>query len=161
MDPRVFFGRGGSGELLEYGVGMTDQGEPIVAQARTSRLAAAGPGGEALFTGVDLVLTHTLAGTVEVIPVVDGILRPEAAPAPIELEATGGLRVTRRFNMGLSVPHLHEDVEIFRTGLFGIWFQILVRTSGELTDGTDLIFEGCNVEVEEIEPSDRRERQAE
>lgn len=148
--PQLLFGQGGGNKvLLASSSAADDDGVDFNLLATTNRLAPAGAGGEAIFTALWLVVTHTMDVDLVFTPLLDGL----ALESQTVALSAGAARVTARFRLGLSVPFLNPlGTEVMRTAPRGTWFQVRIATTGGMAAG-DLLIEGCELEHEVVRAS--------
>ena len=154
MEPRLFFGQGGGNNLYRSDDGAaTDGGAAFDIRATTNRVAPGGAGGEAMFAVLWLALTYSMAVTLRVTPLLDGV----ALESQDIALAAKSERTTQRWKLGLSVP-LKDGmgVEVGRFAARGVWFQARAETVGGLGGG-DLIVEGVELEHEVLRASQKAE----
>ncbi len=145
--PRLFLGESGGNRLLKADDGFQDAGVNISIRAETVPVAPAGAGGEAIFTSVYLVLTATMAVTVQITPIVDEV--PLETQDIVLSAQTERKRTHHEF--GLSIPYIHNSVERARFAPRGTWFQ--VRIVVPAIAAGDLIIEGVALEYEIVRES--------
>jgi len=155
--PRVYLGGTTTAQLYRTNEGFkdgptSDGGTPPIytggvsygVRARGVRVAPSGPDRETAFREFLLVVTHTMAVTVRVTPILDGVpydgtggTTDERVTIVLSAETA---RVTRKFVIGLSVPVMVDALERARVAQRGTWFEAMVETVGDLAAG-DLLFE--------------------
>lgn len=116
-----------------------------------NEIAPAGPGGEALFHSLYLVVTRNNTSDVacEVVPILDDV---ELAAQSITLAAVPGTRpVTEVCEIPLHQPH--GSPERTRHGLRGTWFRFRVQSDVYQDLGTRLIFDGAVVDARVVRES--------
>jgi hypothetical protein len=144
--PRLFFGESGGNGLLQVDDGFTDDGVAIVLVAETVPAAPAGVGGDARFIALYFVVTHTMAVTLRVTPVLDGVaIDAEAKDIVLAAETD---RVSVPVKVPLSIGALRADLtEWGRFGMRGTWFAARITTPNGLAAG-GLIVDGFELEHE-------------
>jgi len=147
MSAILFLGEQGGNRLLRADDGYQDAGSAVPVRLETVPVAPAGPGGEAIFTALYVVLTATMAASVQVTPIVDGV---ELATQTITLSAQAS-RKTTHHELGLSVALLEGATEVARFAARGTWFQARISVSA-LAAG-DLIVDGLALEHEVVRES--------
>lgn len=157
MIAQLFVGESGGARLLVADNGTHDGGEIVVARIETVP-AGPGPGGEATFTALYIVITSDADGTVEIIPVISGEAE-DGTPFEQELEkqeilvvSQGELRDSSH-QIGLSVPYIVNNVEVARFAPRATWFR--ARIKAMLHGEGDMIFSGLGVEMEVVRESVR------
>jgi hypothetical protein len=90
---RLFLGLRNEPSLLEANQGRTDHGTTIEHRITTRPMAPAGAGGEAIFPAARIVVTHDVAFTLTVTPMIDGVAIAAAArsltfPAPADRQTS-------------------------------------------------------------------------
>lgn len=149
-DSIFLLGQGGGNKIFQGGVGYQDDGVAYVSRGRSNRVAPAGVKGEAVFTGVFFSITHTMAVTLKIVPVVDDValntLFPDTYPVELVLLAKPE-RTMERFLLALSIP-MRDSAGVDRGKAYprGCWFQLLVYDGG-LAAG-DLVYEVDEVEYQ-------------
>lgn len=131
---RLFLGTAGSPALLQYGVSGRDEGVPIPVLSRTRALAIDGAGGEAVFPRLSLPLYryNLEAGSLEVVPIVDGVELPSHV-----LSFDPVARPVREVvHLHLYRPQMVGGVEVSRAEPRGAWIQFELRASEAFVDGT-------------------------
>src|SRR5574341_267236 len=145
--PRLFLGELGGNRLLKADDGFQDASAAIVVRAETVPVAPAGPGGEAIFSALYLVLTATMAVTIQVTPIVDGVaLEMQDITLSAQTE-----RKTTHHELGLSIPLMEGPTEMARFAPRGTWFQARIVVPA-LAAG-DLIIDGVSLEHEVVRES--------
>lgn len=155
----VFYGQGLGPNLYLAGSGATDGGQPVVVRALTNPFSPAGEGGEALFTGLTLTVTHTMAATIRVTPYVDDVALTDAI-YDLPLTATVE-RETVTWELGLAVSERDpaDPSQVLATlAPRGTRMQVLIEVlAGDppvpgLVAG-DLLFETPTLEYEIVRES--------
>lgn len=141
-DPSIkpMYGRSGGHKVL-YNAGFQDDGVDYQAQATSDPAAPAGPDGECSFYTLWLAVTHTMACTLRVTPIIDGVA---LATKDVTLTAKGS-RTTEVFEVGLQLPMGAAGVTAPR----GTWFSAKVATlvAGAPAIATgDLLFDLSSLE---------------
>lgn len=146
----LFYGRASSG-LLQSDVGFQDDGTNYALLAESVPVAPAGPNGEAVFPTVTLSLWHTMAVTLRITPIVDGVDQPFK---DVPLSAKGSL-TRETFDIDLYQVHSPGGVERTRVNPRGTWFSVRIqsRVGGSSAIATgDLELEHLAVEWEAQRP---------
>jgi hypothetical protein len=152
--PVLFFGERGGNHLLLGEHGHTDAGAAIVARARPNEMAPAGQGGECLFAALYLTVSHSMATTLRVVPILDGE-RLEDMAKVIELP-----ELERRTTLPpMELPLLRDAKRLDGTvwgrfALRGTWFSFTCDTPAGIGEG-DLLIEAAEVEVEIVRETKR------
>lgn len=167
--PEVYFGLGGGSALWRVNVGYldgptSDGADPPVytggaayhATLASCRIAPSGPRQNTVFASLLLVVTHDMAVTVRMTPILDGVPYDGTGGTTderrtINLTAKDDLTV-EKFLLPLEIPLMVDAVERGRYAMRGTWFQARVETTGALAAGT-LIFEAAVLEHEPAEDS--------
>lgn len=158
MEPRAFIGSAAGATVYLVDDGFTDGAAAFDAgPIEPLPVAPAGADGEAVYHELRLALTHTMACTVRLTPIVEGI---EKDAIDIVLEAQAA-RTERIFELALSEGFIDpmSGVEEMRTALRGAWFTVRVETVGGVAAG-DLIFNGIVVTTEVVSESRSAENAA-
>ena len=131
--PRLFLGHSGSGALYLLGSGVADGAAAFTPLLETAPIAPGGWGARCGFNRLYVPITWTMATTLRVIPIVEGV---EKAPVDIEL-AEQPERKTDLFELALFEPFLGADgvTEVGRVALQGTWIQFRITTAGGLGPG--------------------------
>ncbi len=140
----LFYGEANGNRLFESDTGFEDVDVAIALLAESDPISPAGPGGESAFYGLTIVVLHTMAVTIVVTPIVNGVAL-ETQNIVLTSKAT---RTREQFELGLSIPITHAAVERGRCAPIGTWFQ--VRLSAAAIATGDLIIEGVALEQEII-----------
>ena len=155
--PILFFGgRDTEASVLQTNSGFQDNLVDYVPLAKSNPIAPAGASGEAIFKNVYLTVTHSMGVDIRLTPIVDFVAIDGTGGQPderllITLPALGA-RLTKRFEMGLSLPFPLTGTERFRNSLRGAWFQLQVEAINGLAAG-DLIFDQTELEFEIVRES--------
>lgn len=167
--PEVYFGLGGGSALWRVNEGYrdgptSDGADPPVYTGGTAysallascRIAPAGPRNNTVFPLLLLIVTHTMAVTVRMTPILDGVAYDGTGGTTderrtIALVAKDDLTV-EKFLLPLEIPLMVDAVERGRYAMRGTWFQAKVETVGALAAGT-LIFEANVLDYEPAEDS--------
>lgn len=152
MEPKLYFG--GTATLYEYDSGHQDAGQAITGLAQPNAVAPAGVGGECLFTLLYLTLSWTMATSVKIVPVLDGVrfdgVSEDDESTTITLAASTR-RQTKRFEIFLGRNAKWPDGTVFgRRAMRGVWFTYEITATA--ADGT-LVCEGSELEVEVVRES--------
>lgn len=149
-------GAGGAARplLFRLDVGSTDDGAAVVLLAEPSAAAPAGTQGECVFSALHLTLTWTMATTVVVVPILDGVERDAAERVSIALTAPGGgRRQTRTFEIALGFTGRRGDGTPYgRFAYRGTWFSFRLWTPSGLNEG-DLIVDRAVLKGEVVRES--------
>lgn len=146
----LFLGQSGGLDLWRMDDGADDDGVAINPVGRTAELAPGGEGGEALFAALYVTLTHTMAATVRVTPIVDGTeLADEAVDIALLTQAG---RTTVVHEIGLSVPLEIAAVVRGRVGMIGTRIAFRLEVVGGLDTG-ELILDQLELEAEVLRES--------
>lgn len=147
MSEILFYGEANGKRLFQADSGFKDVDLGIALIAESNPIAPAGPGGESAFYSLVFVFLHTMAVSVVVTPIVDGVDLENQS-----ILLTEKARRTRvQVELGLSIPILYQDVERGRCAPRGTWFSVRLAVA-EITTG-DLIVEGVAVEQEVVAES--------
>ncbi|KKM25825.1 hypothetical protein LCGC14_1591060 [marine sediment metagenome] len=144
MSDVLFYGEANGKRLFQSDTGHQDVDQAIAFLAESDPVAPAGVGGESIFTGLVCVFLHTMACTVVVTPIVDGV---ELETQSIVL-GSEGTRTRVQVELGLSIPITHSAVERGRCAPQGTWFQVRLAITAIATG--DLIVEGVALEQEVV-----------
>lgn len=157
---RVIYGLRTDAELYEADVeGSGDPGTTPATIARTNRLAPAGPRGECIFTRLALTFQYDGgAHVVYVTPIIDEE-RAQDAPAAdgryIQRKTLTLPAVTSRTVLTVEVPimavYRRGGVDRLRNSPRGRWIQVEL----EMTLGTTIIIDSCDVEYEIVRETQR------
>lgn len=155
---RLFYGQGMGASILLAGDGADDGGQPIVVRALTNPFIPAGEGGEAIFTGLWLTVTHTVAGIVRVTPFVDD---GEVADSIYELPmAATAARETLTWELGLmvAVKDMLDDAVTLATvaprgSRLQLLFELLDENGAPARGLGDFILETPTLEYEVVRES--------
>lgn len=71
----VYFGEAAGARVIRYGLGFDQVGDAYAFDVETHPMRPGGDVGDVVFRTIDLVLRHTLGYSIEVTPIVDGVLR--------------------------------------------------------------------------------------
>lgn len=145
---KLFLGERGGNGVNEMDVGATDDGTAITAVDETGHFAPGGESGEAIFTAFYLTVTHTMAATLRIIPVLDGVKKTDQQKdVVLSGEAE---RTTKIIEVGLWEP-VNDDLgaEVGRCAMRGTRIQCRIETVGGLAAG-DLILDKVEVEHEVV-----------
>ncbi len=143
----LFFGEANGNRLLEADTGHQDVDLAIAVLAESDPISPAGPGGESVFYGLTCVILHTMAVTIVVTPIVDGV----ALETQNIVLTAKGTRTREQIELGLSIPIMDEEeppVERGRCAPRGTWFQVRLSITAIATG--DLIVEGVALEQEVV-----------
>lgn len=145
---KLFLGERGGNGINEMDVGTTDDGVAIAAVGETGHFAPGGESGEAIFTAFYLTVTHTMAVTIRLIPVLDGV--EKTAQQKDVVLGNEASRKTKIIEVGLWEP-VNDDLgaEVGRCAMRGTRIQCRVETVGGLAAG-DLILDEVEVEYEVV-----------
>ena len=145
MSEILFYGEANGNRLFQADSGHLDVDAAIAVLAESDPISPAGPGGESVFYGLTVVVLHTMAVTIVLTPVVDGV----ALETQNIVFTAKGTRTREQVELGLSVPLMDAagpPVERGRCAPRGTWFQ--VRLSVTAIAAGDLIIEGVALEQE-------------
>lgn len=145
MSEILFYGEANGNRLFQSDSGHQDVDQAIVVLAESDPVAPAGVGGESIFTGLTCVFLHTMAVTVVVTPIVDGV---ELETQNIVLGSESA-RTRVQVELGLSIPITSDATERGRCAPRGTWFQ--ARLSVAAIAAGDLIVEGVALEQEVVQ----------
>lgn len=138
---QLFYGQDSGNGLFKDNSGFQDDGINYQARATSDPVAPAGPDGECSFYTLWLAATHTMAVTLRVTPIVDGV-----AGATVDLTlTTKATRTTEVFEVGLKLA----TGSTVLTAPRGTWFQAKVETlvGGVAAIATgDLLFDLSSLE---------------
>ena len=115
--------------------------------AKTNRYAPAGAGGEAVFPAIYVTVTHFTAGEIYVTPIVDGVALERQK---VVLVAAGGVKTTKVYEYGVSMPVTIAAVEVARVYGRGTWIQVLVETVNGAGSVGRVIIESVEAEYEVV-----------
>ncbi len=144
MSETLFYGEANGNRLLEADTGYQDVDTAIAVLAESDPIAPAGPGGESVFYGLTVVVLHTMAVTIVLTPIIDGVAL-ETQNIVLTTKAT---RTREQIELGLSIPIMHAAVERGRCAPRGTWFQVRLSVTAIATG--DLIIEGVALEQEVV-----------
>lgn len=143
----LFFGEANGNRLFQADTGHQDVDQAIAVLAESDPISPARPGGESVFYGLTVVVLHTMAVTIVVTPIVDGVAL-ETQNIVLTTKAT---RTREQVELGLSVPIMDAEdppVERGRCAPRGTWFQVRLSVTAIATG--DLIIEGVALEQEVV-----------
>lgn len=143
----LFFGEANGNRLFQADSGHQDVDQAIAVLAESDPISPAGPGGESVFYGLTCVFLHTMAVTIVVTPIVDGV-ELETQDIVLTSKAT---RTREQIELGLSIPIMDVEeppVEQGRCAPRGTWFQVRLSIAAIATG--DLIVEGVALEHEVV-----------
>lgn len=151
--PKLFFGTRNLNAFLEANRGYLDRSVNYDLYAKTNRYAPAGAGGEAIFTSLYAVVTHTATMTLYITPILDGTALETQQIALVQNAQAA--RQTRAFELGLSVPVLVGGVEKGRVSPRGTWLQVLVETRFATNGQTpaQVLIDGLEMEYQVVRES--------
>lgn len=152
---QLFYGRGTGPDILLAGDGADDGGQPIAVKAMTNPFIPAGEGGEALFTGLWLTVTHTAAGQIRVTPFVDDVAVTDSVYVLPMTATTNRETLTWELGVAVAIRDAHDASVVLATvAPRGTRLQVLL----ELLDAEgqparelgDVIFETPSIEYEVV-----------
>lgn len=141
---------GAGDDILHVFGGADDVAAPFEALLKPSALAPFGWGGEFLARALFLTLTYDMSARVRITPIVNG-QRRDGQAIDIQLLPQTELH-TERFEIPLWTPYVRDGVERITVGIRATFLTFEIKTIGYLSCG-QLIFEGIDVEVEELRES--------
>lgn len=145
---RLFFGERGGNGVNRVGEGSSDDGTAYDVVVETGDFAPGGEGGEAIYTAFYITVTHTMAVTLRVIPVLDGV-EQTAQQKDVALSSETS-RTTKVIEVGLSIPVPDgAGGEAGRCAMRGTRIKCRLETTGGIAAG-DLIVDKVEVEHEVV-----------
>ena len=147
MSEILFYGEANGNRLFQADSGYQDVDVAIAVLVESDPISPAKPGGESVFYGLTFVFLHTMAVTIVVTPIVDGVAL-ETQNIVLTSKAT---RTREQVELGLSIPIMDAEgppVERGRCAPRGTWFQARLSITAIATG--DLIIEGVALEQEVV-----------
>lgn len=147
----VVYGLAAGGRIVRSdSAASTDGGQPIAARIEGVPLALAGPSGEFVVPLLHLTVSWTMAVSLLITPIVDGVEYPDVVP-PIALAAKPALH-TETLEIPLTYQAQRADLSVWgKFALRGTWFALRIETDA-LAAG-ELIFEAPTIEYEVVQES--------
>lgn len=149
---QLFYGQDGGTGLFKSDTGFQDDSVNYAALAKTVPACPAGPDGECVFPALWLTVVYTMAVTIRVTPVVDGVDQPSRN---IVLTSKAS-RTLDTFEVALYQAHSPGGTEQTRVYPRGTYFSVkldtLVGGVGAVATG-DLIVEHLAIEYEAVRES--------
>lgn len=145
MKPRLFLCSGNA--LLEANRGFADRGVPFELRARSRAALPGGIGGDCIFHAVHIAITFDSAFKLNVTPVIDGVpLWDETAQ--ISHDVAPERPFTLWYEVGLSVPVMHNGVELTRVGMIGTTFALDLWMPCEFVRTGEIFVEAAEIEFD-------------
>lgn len=155
----MYYGQGLGPNLYLAGSGSTDDGQPVVVRLTTNPFVPVGEGGEAMFTGLVLTVTATMAATLRVTPLVDDVALADAVYLLALAASTSRQTVTWELGLMTALRDVHDASVVLATvAPRGTRIQVLIEVlAGSpavpgLAAG-DLILETPTLEYEVVRES--------
>lgn len=153
MIPRAFVGSGEGGGIYLVDEGVDDAGTAIALRAESNAIAPEGVGLDYIFDRVWFTITHAMAVTLRVTPVVDGVALGDASfDIVLGEQATETVRV---FERAIRRPFLRNEVEVYRFAPRGTWLSLRVESVGALGTGR-LFFDEIELKYDIATPTKER-----
>lgn len=154
---RSYYGQAAGNKIFLGDTGLDDDGIAFYVVGYSRVVSPAGSDGVAVFRSYLLSVTHTVATTLRVTPIVDGVAFDGTNGTTderfsITLVAQSRLK-TETFVIPLFrglADTVDPSIQVGRFYMRGSRFQVKVESTAVLSDGTDLFFDDGTLEFEPV-----------